>query len=338
MKKYILLFCIALGFQSCGDEEDKFFNPNKAGNEIANVESNTQPEITVNTTLFDVKKGYHVQNEITSGSSEYNIIVLDPNIANATIEGNIITVEGVEQGETEVILTDKGGDYKNIKVNVYLSDVLTTDAGNSLTIGLPFGAATKTKINILTGNGEYSATSSDETVATTEIQENEIVITGQKDGTSQVIIKDSRGLESKIEVNVETTNEPYTPEQLVEIKSDPTIRYIAEGSNILDITTYKVSYYKGESAPGATSGYACYGMFEFGYRAQLWVQFPQVIDYTLGKKEGGQITYGRIRFNKILNNVDVNFEVIKHEEGVVWATYYAIDDGKAYIGYMVFKE
>lgn len=338
MKKYILLFCIALGFQSCGDEEDKFFNPNKAGNEIANVESNTQPEITVNTTLFDVKKGYRVQNKITSGSSEYNIIVLDPNIANATIEGNIITVEGIEQGETEVILTDKGGDYKNIKVNVYLSDVLTTDAGNSLTIRLPFGVATKTKINILTGNGEYSATSSDETVATTEIQENEIVITGQKDGTSQVIIKDSRGLESKIEVNVETTNEPYTPEQLVEIKSNPKIRYIAEGSNILDITTYNVTYYAGGIVSGAKPENACYGMFEFGFRAQLWVQFPQRIDYTLGKKEGGLITYGRIRFNKILNEVDVNFAVIKHEEGVVWATYYAIHEGKAYVGYMVFNE
>ena len=57
-----------------------------------------------------------------SGAGEYRVNVLDPSIASATVEGNLLTVPGLVVGKTEVVVSDKGGSYESLKINVYNSE------------------------------------------------------------------------------------------------------------------------------------------------------------------------------------------------------------------------
>ena len=96
--------------------------------------------------------------------------VLDPGIASATVEGNLLTVTGLVVGKTEVVVSDKGGSYESLKINVYNSDVVTLDTEH-IDLTLKMGAPATTTFRITDGNPAYRVSSSAPEIATAEIGE-----------------------------------------------------------------------------------------------------------------------------------------------------------------------
>ena len=128
------------------------------------------PELNVESESFDLKKETSKSLQITSGAGEYRVNVLDPGIASATVEGNLLTVTGLVVGKTEVVVSDKGGSYVSLKLNVYNSDVVTLDTEH-IDLTVKMGAPATTTFRITDGNPAYRVSSSAPEIATAEIGE-----------------------------------------------------------------------------------------------------------------------------------------------------------------------
>ena len=118
----VLSLALMLGVTACSDD-DALVKPEPSP--IVVPELPEFPELNVESESFDLKKETSKSLQITSGAGEYRVNVLDPSIASATVEGDMLTVTGLAVGKTEVVVSDKGGSYESLKINVYNSDVVT---------------------------------------------------------------------------------------------------------------------------------------------------------------------------------------------------------------------
>lgn len=346
-----LIFLSAIMLGSCDENEmPKYPEEN---DELVETTENT--EINVGTDLLEVIKGESKTHEITEGAGEYKVTVIDRNIAEASVEDKTITINGLQKGVTEVIVSDKDGNRQLFKVNVYLSDNIVTNK-DEVNVYLPFGQPTNSSFFIIAGNDGYELTCSDESgeVITAEFDKkdpNKILISAKKEGEAEVTITDERGLVKTVKINAIYLDSAFSPEMLEEIKKDETVRYYYHDNNHMDLyhQNFRV-YLKGNNSYKFNSSSKCnnkkkYGM---GYKSNgfstakyaISVCFDNLIDYEIGEKSDGMLVVTEnSKWITNMNGVSCSFEIIKHENGKVWATYYAEESStKKHYGYMVFEE
>lgn len=343
-----LVLVLSVNLYSCKEDETPVYPTEN--DELVDV-SEDKTEMTVSTEKIDVIKDQSKVLEIQSGAGDYKASVLDKSIAEVSVEGNSILVIGKNYGNTELVVSDKNGNYKNVKVEVYKTDELKL-ANNSIELVLPFGKPSESSVMIVSGNGGYTIISSNKSVATVEIDpknpEN-IIIKAFSVGETELSVTDYRGLNAKVMITVISKDTPFSDQQLESIKADNEVKYMFGITNYLDIikgenNTRWESYYNGKSKNfsldyGVTNYYACGAMYTQAQKHILVVQFDNEISYEPGSKYNGKL-YVKNNRQFILNNVDCTFEVIQYKDGKVWATYYHVDEesGDVSSGYMIFNE
>lgn len=156
-------------------------------NEIVDLKLNVE---NINTDVF---VGEIKTLPIYSGNPAYALTVADPTIVKAKIEDENILLTPLTKGETVVTLTDAAN--KNIEIPVKVVEKLMLDTE---TFDINIGLDVATKINILSGNGEYKLSGSALSYCTAEITEDVLTITGTKVNKdnmdrSDLIVTDQKG-------------------------------------------------------------------------------------------------------------------------------------------------
>ena len=125
---------------------------------------------------------------ITGGNSGYKVSSSNAAVATAVVSGNEVIVTGLEYGTATLTVIDWTKNSANVKVVVAQEQELAIKTSSTTM----FFEEHKT-LEIYTGNGGYSITSSNESVATAKISEDgKIEITSSTvPGTAILTVKDS---------------------------------------------------------------------------------------------------------------------------------------------------
>lgn len=135
---------------------------------------------------------------IIEGNGGYKVTSTNTAVATASVAGNEVIVTGLEYGTATLTLTDWARKSAIVKVIVDQEQDLVAKTSSTTM----FFGELKT-LEIYTGNGGYSITSSDESVATAQISEDgKIEITSISPGTTTLTIKDRRNKTVEISVKV----------------------------------------------------------------------------------------------------------------------------------------
>ena len=317
----VLSLALMLGVTACSDD-DALVKPEPSP--IVVPELPEFPELNVESELFDLKKETSKSLQITSGAGEYRVNVLDPSIASATVEGDMLTVTGLVVGKTEVVVSDKGGSYESLKINVYNSDVVMLDTEH-IDLTLKMGAPATTTFRITDGNPAYRVSSSAPEIAAAEIGEDgaTVTVTGLSGGEATITVTDSRNLTAAVTVANTVTTSPFTDEELEEFKALSPKTYMVNGKQIRgqvhmggsDKIMFSPYYYYGAYSINATTSY-------------LYLYTKTKPDYamnTVGQKPGLQLCY-RDGSTVLVDKVDATVEVIKVGGSTVWMTFYVQTD------------
>ncbi|MFK8303513.1 SUMF1/EgtB/PvdO family nonheme iron enzyme [Capnocytophaga stomatis] len=152
---------------------------------------------------------------ISSGNGDYEVSVSDSTIATATLSQTTVVVGGVSSGTTTVKVKDKASS-KEVTFNVIVTEkqiIGLNIEGNDLIVRAFTDierdqAAVKgeklenTKIQITSGAGNYTVTSSDETIAKVKVEGDMVHIDGYKTGVVTITISNEVNEPRVITANV----------------------------------------------------------------------------------------------------------------------------------------
>ncbi len=160
--------------------------------------------LALSTDKVEVETGKSATVEITSGSGSYEIFSNSaPNVADATLSGNTITITAKTAGTTTITIKDKGtGQTADISVTV------TQKESTSLTLStysVELNTGNSTTVQITSGNGGYTVSVDKPSIATATISGTKITITGVAAGTAKVTVKDNSGQIAYINVTVSSS-------------------------------------------------------------------------------------------------------------------------------------
>ncbi|MBS9767532.1 MAG: hypothetical protein KGV44_08335 [Flavobacteriaceae bacterium] len=149
---------------------------------------------------ISLEVGESVKVEITAGTGEYEIKSKNTDIATASISKNLITINALKEGVTEIVVTDKNTEQtKTIKVTV---SPKTPDLAIDKT-AVSLEVEQKATVNITAGSGNYSVKSSNEKIASATAKNGVITLTAKGEGTATITVKDNKTEQTKaIKVSV----------------------------------------------------------------------------------------------------------------------------------------
>lgn len=342
MKKilYIMAFS-SLALLSC--EEDEITRPD--GSLWEKAESTEQIEgsnLNVGTDLFQMKIDETKSFNVAEGNGEYKVTILDTDIAEATVENDVIKVTGKKQGVTEAVVSDKNQNYKSVKVDVYITDNLITDL-TEVNIELPFGKPATQVVNVIEGNGEYIVSSSSEDIATVNVDESvpsRIIINATKEGETEITIIDSHGLIAKVKVKVTVNDSVFSTAELETIMAKTEVQYVLWPDEDFMQKSGTMKTVKDEDLSGqyfGMKGDRHTGVYTRGNFADvLIVTFTETIGYEVDKEEEGFL-YVKRNKSFIHNRIPCKFKVIKKEATKSWAIFYSEVGDDIVKGYMIFE-
>ena len=167
----------------------------------------TYSELTVNKTEVFIQADGENPTAIVnviSGNGNYKINVADENIATAALDGNTIIINGLKNGSTTATVTDWSKHSAVITIKVKEDFDLTLDTeGKVILFEEKEDLPNSKEVSILSGNGGYQVTSSDEGVATAVFNESgKVLITAVAAGHTVVTVTDADGKTASLEVTV----------------------------------------------------------------------------------------------------------------------------------------
>lgn len=139
---------------------------------------------------------------ITEGNDNYKISVADENIATATIDGARIIINGLKNGTTTATVIDWTKHSTVITIKVKEDFELKLDK-EEVTLFLDEESQKTTLVNIISGNGDYQVESSNDEVATAELnKEGKVLITGVSSDFCDITVTDADGNKTTVKVGV----------------------------------------------------------------------------------------------------------------------------------------
>ena len=286
------------------------------------------PELQFNTEAVVVKIGSENKYtlEVTQGGGEYSVFCLNEEIAKVELAENEILIEGISNGKTLIIISDKNGFYRRLPVTVYTVETLELkDYNFELTtlLGRPQTVITK----VILGNGEYKVTTNNPKVRAYVEEGDTITITGTSmpdTFTATVTVTDASNFSASITLTVKSTTIPYSTEELEEIMSNNTKRYIMN-EEVFDASYF--TYLNTQEDGQQLYGWDFYGIYYY----KLWFTG----DKSTGRKENGKLSF---HFSSVLNqsytNEPVDYvEIIKNDGTYLWGVFSFVKDEKLHYGY-----
>lgn len=350
---------VSVGTASCSDD-DTLVKPEPSP--IVDPELPGHSELTLEKESIDLLINETQTIEILDGAGDYKVSVLDGSNAEATLSGSSIQVKGLKYGNTDLVVSDQGGAYAMLTVNVYKSNELTTSAvDGKMKLTLAMGQPANGYFSIKAGNDPYTVKSSDpETVSATlgadGITVNLVGQKGQEEGAAPVVITvtDARGLTAEVSITTEVSDTPFTEEMLEQIKSITERTYVM--NNITapadKYATAAFGYMDDNYGMGPKTWFwGSYATTSTTNSKNYWIYYvcttdPEVDMKTVGIKENMQLTFSSPEDKLALIKVDAvdkegksTVEVIKAENNMSWITVYCYkkeeEKEDLYIGYMV---
>lgn len=164
-----------------------------------NIIMNGYSSFSVNPTTVNLPIGGTATVDIIGGYDEFEVISLDSEIADASLNGSIVTINAIAGGKITVkvkdILTKR---IIEIPVTVEFDPLLLSSNELTLTAG------EQSTLAITSGSGSYSAESSDDEVATAVIEGNSVIVTVICGGTATITVRDTKsGQTSTIELKAQ---------------------------------------------------------------------------------------------------------------------------------------
>lgn len=352
----ILALLAAVGTVSCSDD-DTMIKPEPSP--VVNPALPEHPELTLSSKSLDLLVDETKSIEILDGAGDYKLSVLDATNVEASLSGSTIQIKGLKYGNTDLLISDQGGAYTTVAINVYKSNELTTSAAaEGMKLTLAMGEPAKGQFTITAGNDPYTVESSDPqtvsaTLASDGVTVNLIGQKGQEAGSAPIVItvKDARGLETKVSVSTEVSDSPFTDEQLEQIKAITETTYVMNNqvAPADKIALQKFAFGDDFYGMGPMTWY--WGSYQATNPTNIkkyWIYYVCSTDSsidlkTVGVKQNMKITFTTPENQSALIKVDAvdkegnpTVEVIKAENNMSWVTLYCYDDdGALYIGYMV---
>lgn len=321
----ISLVTFLVSLSGCGDDENISSSPTEQ----------EMPDLSLASNEIHVKVGTEnaVPLEVKSGGGEYSAFSLDSTIAKVqTANGNIM-VEGISNGQTSLILSDKYSRYKRVTVNVYTTDKIEIqDASLDLKTLLGYPGSLKTKV--ILGNGGYTIKTNIPKVIASITPQGEISITatsGLEEYTAIVSVGDQSGISTDIVVKVRPSLEFFDKASLESIQNNSSRRYYLN-KNRIDSDWY--SSYINESTDG--------GKIRYGYDSQSYygkdtglIEFSG--DKTVGDKKNAVFNYQKDSYGSStkIENQPITLKIIKNDGTNIWAIFTYVDEKeeKLYGGY-----
>lgn len=131
---------------------------------------------------------------INGGTAPYTVASSDDKIATASVNDNTITITGVEEGTTTIVVTDA----KSLKGEIAVSvSGLGFDKPD-----LSIDVDAEETVTITGGESPYIATVENQEIATTSVTDDKIVVKGLKAGTTSITVTDKNKKTGTISVTV----------------------------------------------------------------------------------------------------------------------------------------
>jgi hypothetical protein len=313
---YILLICFAsfLLF-GCGSDE--------SGEPVVE----TEKTIVLDKDTIDLQVDKNITAQIMEGNGNYNAFSLNDDIAAVTLNGNKLEIQAKNIGSTNIIISDKYTQLKLLPVTVYQYDKITLEK-ETADIEFKLGNKKTIQVNVLESNGECSATSEDEAIATVQGFEDFIVITTQgKEGSTNIVITDESKRRAIVQVNTKSTVIPYDEEELEEIMKKTAVpTFVFKDQQSYTYFTFLNTVENGMNV----SGYDYYN----GFYA-LNIYYPG--DKSAEEKQGCKISYTNVPYGQSSDGT-VNleyFKIIKNDGTKIWAVYSLIENNALKWGYFI---
>jgi hypothetical protein len=305
-----------ISFIGCGDDDD---------NVSKSIEEDV-PEFILAQDLIKVKIGPEnkVDVDIKQGGGEYDAFILDSSVATVEVTDGKIRVEGLSNGKTSLIISDKYNRYRKLPISVYTTDKLQLSS-EEFNLVTPLGNSRTLKANVVLGNGGYEATSDNPAVTVSVDEDGVISLTAtsvKEEFTANVTVTDCSDLSANIVVRVTASLEPFSDEDLATITSDNARRYYYN-NNKIDSSYYTYLNEKTED------GKQRYGWDYYGY---YWCHVDFTGDKSEGTKENATFVYHTWGSEV---NMPVSLKIIKNDGTNIWGIFSYINDEeeKLYMGF-----
>jgi hypothetical protein len=168
------------------------------------------PAFTVDPLTVKVAVGATVEVTASGGLGTAKIgTAPDTTIATATITDGKVTITGVAEGTTSVIISDGSStpQTKTVSIEVTPAEVLKVDPA---TVEVEVGKTVD--VTISGGTAPYTAVSSDDATATATLATTKVTITGVKEGTATITVEDSADPKGTVEIAVTVKADTGEPE------------------------------------------------------------------------------------------------------------------------------
>lgn len=320
--KYIYTAMLAtammMGFTACSDDDD-VYDP-----ETNVPEAQERPVIKTDVAdEVQVGVGETATFNITDGGGDYKVVAENPEFVNATINGNAVTLTGVDKGIAGVVVSDAKGNYKHITVKcMYFKITLDKQEVNvGMKLGHTDGVA---KVTVVGGNGNYTAESADETVARVSVKGDVITIQGVKTGETTVTVTDMMGLTQTVNVKVETTTVPFTEDEKAEVLALTENKMVFDGIEPLFASYGNV--YEVTQEDGFVTIRAYYKWYP---NNAMVMKFKG--DLSVGTKTEGSLT--NKDWYDTLSYEGMTYEILKNDGSRVWGIVHLAEENYLHVGY-----
>lgn len=314
----MLATAMMMGFTACSDDDD-VYDP-----ETNVPEAQERPVIKTDVAdEVQVGVGETATFNITDGGGDYKVVAENPEFVNATINGNAVTLTGVDKGIAGVVVSDAKGNYKHITVKcMYFKITLDKQEVNvGMKLGHTDGVA---KVTVVGGNGNYTAESADETVARVSVKGDVITIQGVKTGETTVTVTDMMGLTQTVNVKVETTTVPFTDEEKAEVLALTENKMIFDGIEPLFASYGNV--YEVTQEDGFVTIRAYYKWYP---NNAMVMKFKG--DLSVGTKTEGSLT--NKDWYDTLSYEGMTYEILKNDGSRVWGIVHLAEENYLHVGY-----
>lgn len=321
-KNKIMMLCLAtllgVSMTACSDDdapvkpEDKTEAPAFVlGQESVEVKIGAENKVTV---------------EVKTGGGEYDAFILDERVARAEVTKEAIKVEGLINGTTSLLVSDKYNRYRRLPINVYTTDKLEL-SHEKFDLVTPLGNPRTLAANVKLGNGGYSVKSDNEAVKVTVNEAGEISLTAtsKKDPfTAKVTVTDVRALTAEITVVVTSTLEAFSSDDIKKFTTDATKRYYHNNQS-----QFGDKYFNEVT----TDGKQRYGWSYYNF---LWTYIDFKGDKTVGDKTEAVHLYHDWNGE---TKTPINLKVVKNDGTMLWVVYSYLNAAgdKLYSGYFCDK-
>ena len=314
----MLATAMMMGFTACSDDDD-VYDP-----ETNVPEAQERPVIKTDVAdEVQVGVGETATFNITDGGGDYKVVAENPEFVNATINGNAVTLTGVDKGIAGVVVSDAKGNYKHITVKcMYFKITLDKQEVNvGMKLGHTDGVA---KVTVVGGNGNYTAESADETVARVSVKGDVITIQGVKTGETTVTVTDMMGLTQTVNVKVETTTVPFTEDEKAEVLALTENKMVFDGIEPLFASYGNV--YEVTQEDGFVTIRAYYKWYP---NNAMVMKFKG--DLSVGTKTEGSLT--NKDWYDTLSYEGMTYEILKNAGSRVWGIVHLSEENYLPVGY-----